>query len=177
VIFNGEPIPDAELEIWKTRVNLETNPVTYLSIDPGKSNGVCGYDKKYNIVFMGTVREEDMTNFLNCFDNLAVCVVESYRLYPNKRKQQIYSDMLTSRVIGRVEGWAARKGIKLVMQPASIKPVGYAWIDKKPLPKTNPHNHEWDAHVHFMYWAISKGKIDASILLELNKGKKNDPAN
>ncbi len=145
--------------------NAEENPVKYLAIDPGKSNGVCGYDEKFYLLFMLTIPASAMIKFLHCFDKVAVCVVENYVLYPNKAPAQRYSDMETSRVIGRIETWAELKNVKLVKQLAAVKNNGYKWIGKKPLPKSNPHNHEWDAHVHFMYWAITKGHIDPKAFL------------
>jgi hypothetical protein len=52
-----------------------------------------------------------------------------------------------------------------VLQKATIKKNGYNWIGIKPPSKSNPRNHEMDAHVHFMYWAIRTGKINANSLL------------
>lgn len=147
-------------------VNSEENPVKYLAIDPGKSNGVCAYDGKFYLTFMMTIDTNDMVQFLDIFDNVDTCILEDFMLYPNKAKEQIYSDMETSRVIGRTESWAERKKVNLVKQGAKIKDTGYKWIGKKPLPKSNPRNHELDAHVHFMYWAIKNGKIAADKLLK-----------
>lgn len=165
MILDKEPITDEQLASLAEAVNADMNPVKYLAIDPGKANGVCGYDAKFHLVFMYTIREEDMVKFLEVFKRVETCITESFLLFPTKTKDQIYSDMETSRVIGRVEGWAARAKVKLVMQPSSIKKTGYAWIGKKPLPKSNPKNHKMDAHVHFMFWAVKNGKINAADLL------------
>jgi hypothetical protein len=146
-------------------VNQEHNPVKYLGIDPGGSNGVCGYDAKFYLIFMYTIKAADMIDFLDQFKTIDECVIEDYLLYPNKSKEQVYSDMETSRIIGRVEYWAERHDVKLIKQGASIKKTGYAWIGRKPLPKSNPFNHELDAHVHFMYWAVRNGKVDARKLI------------
>lgn len=164
-------IPDGRLtekylEFFKESVNADANPVVYLSGDPGKANGICGYDAKYYLLFMLTIHADDIVQFLEIFDHVKICIIEDYLLYPNKAKKQIYSDMETSRVIGRFEAWADRKLIELIKQPASIKPTGYAWIGKKQLSKSNPDNHKMDAHVHFMYWAIKNGKIDVGKLLK-----------
>lgn len=176
MIVDNEPLADDDLKRLHAAVNAPMNAVKYLAIDPGKANGVCGYDAKYHLSFMFTIRDEDMLKFLDCFEAVHTCIVEKYSLYPHKLKQQVYSDMPTSRVIGRIEGWAARCKVNLVMQPATVKANGYAWIGKKPLPKSNPGNHKMDAHAHFMYWAIKNRKIDASVLLELNRGRRNEPA-
>lgn len=154
------------LDLIKDAVNNEQNPVTYLAIDPGKANGICGYDEKYYLIFMYTIQSSDIVDFLDIFEHVQKCIYEDYLLYPNKIKQQVYSDMETPRVIGRIESWAQRKKVALIKQGASIKTTGYAWIGKKPLPKSNPKNHELDAHVHFMYWAVKNNKINAADLLK-----------
>jgi hypothetical protein len=156
---------EAELENLKRVVNNEERPVRYLAIDPGKSNGICGYDGDCKIMMMWTVMEENVLDFLNQFDNLERCIIEDFLLYSNKAFEQVGSNMLTSRVIGRVEGWAARKDIPLTKQKAAIKPTGYRFIGKKPLHKQHRLHHALDAHVHFIYWAVGKGLVKAGDLL------------
>lgn len=160
----GELTPEV-LDHLKELFNAKENSIRYLSIDPGKSNGICGYDAKHYHQFMMTVPSEKMTSFLDIFDNVITCICEDYTLYPNKAKDQIYSNMETSRVIGRIESWAERKDIVLVKQSASVKKTGYAWIGQAPPKKSNPLNHELDANAHFMYWAVRTGKINAVDLL------------
>lgn len=160
-----ERLTTEQLERLHEAVNVDLNPVTYLSIDPGKSNGCCGYDERHHLMFMITIQADDMVKFLHQFDKVQKCILEDFMLYPDKTKQQVYSDMETSRVIGRVETWAELKNIDLIKQPARIKPTGYLWTGKKPLPKSNPKNHELDAHIHFMYWAVKNGRIKAEDLL------------
>lgn len=153
-------------------VNAVQNPVVYLAIDPGGSNGVCGYDTRFHVLFMYTVKSDDMVEFLAQFKSVTKCIIENFVKYPNhKGKVRIpeYSDMETSRVIGRVESWAKQYNVELVKQLATIKETGYKWIGKKPLPKSNPLNHEWDAHVHFMYWAIRNNHISAASILKETK--------
>lgn len=50
-----------------------------------------------------------------------VMVVEAYRIYPNRAKQHINSDLFTPRVIGGIEVWSAiiKPTPKLVFQMAS----------------------------------------------------------
>jgi hypothetical protein len=155
----------ADLTRLKEAVNKSENPVTYLGIDPGESNGICGYDSKFYLQFMTTIYFEDITKFLHQFDHIKLCVVEGYHVYPNKAQQHVYSNLKTPRVIGRIESWAEIKNINLIRQPATVKATGYKWIGEKPLPKSNPQNHALDAHVHFMYWAVRHGKVNAADLL------------
>lgn len=159
ILNPGDRTTPEYLAHLKEAVNANINPVKYLSIDPGKSNGICGYDAKCYTMFMLTIQADDMTMFLHQFDNVKVCVVEDFKLYPGKMKSQIYSDMETSRVIGRIETWAETHEVELVKQLAAVKPNAYAWIGEKALPKSNKKNHVMDAHAHFMYYAITRQLI------------------
>jgi len=165
-IAPAERLTEEYLAHLKETVNATENPVNYLAIDPGKANGVCGYDEKFYLVFMLTIQAADMNLFVHQFDNIKTCIIEDFKLYPNKTRTQHYSDMETSRVIGRVESWAELKDVELVKQGATIKTTAYAWLGEKPLPKHNPKNHMMDAHAHFVYWAVRKGFINARDLLK-----------
>jgi hypothetical protein len=162
---HGQRLSEEYLQHLKEAVNAAENPVEYLAIDPGKTNGVCGYDTKYYLQFMLTIDADDMIRFLQQFNFIKKCIYEGYMVYPNKMKEHVYTDLQTSRVIGRIESWGELKQIELIKQPASIKSTGYKWIDEKPLPKSNKKNHCLDAHVHFMYWAVKHGLINAADLL------------
>jgi hypothetical protein len=169
VIANIEPgkrLTEENLDQINSLVNNWVNPVKYLAIDPGKTNGVCGYDVHFDLMFMMAVQSIDMNLFLHQFEKVSACICESYNLYPNKIKEQIYSDMETPRVIGRIENWTEIKKVDLIMQAATVKRTGYLWIGKKPLSKSDPKNHQMDAHVHFMYWAVKNGHISARDLLK-----------
>jgi hypothetical protein len=167
VTVNTENLTDDYLVRLKETVNAPNNPITYLAIDPGKANGVCGYDVKCYLQFMHTIAANDMIKYLESFTQVQKCIMEDYLLYPDKAKHQVYSDMETSRVIGRVEAWAERKEVEVIKQGSRIKSTGYAWIGKKPLPKSNSKNHVLDAHVHFIYWAVRRGLISANTLLNI----------
>ncbi len=144
----------------KELVNDPLNPVIFLSFDPGKGTGVTGYDAKYYMQFMWTLHEADVVKFLACFEKVSLVVMESYRVFAHKAKEHIGSDLLTSRVIGRIEHWVETIGATLVTQQSSIKDTGYKWAKKKPLPKSNPLNHALDAHIHFIYFAVRRGFIN-----------------
>lgn len=161
-----EILSNERLKQYYETVNGTHNPVLYLSIDPGKANGVCGYDTKFYPVFMATIRSLDLLIFLKQFEQLQKLIMEGYRIYPGKEKDHIYDSLETPRVIGRVEAYCEANDVDLIMQPATVKSTAYLWIGEKPLPKSNPLNHQMDAHAHFMYWAIKTGKIPASRLLD-----------
>ncbi len=159
-------ISGQDFEKLEKFVNNEANPVMYLGIDPGKYTGVCGYDTKFYLQFMHVIDEQDTIPFLRCFNNLQKIIYEDYRLFPNKAKDQFYSDMIAPRVIGRIEGFAQTKKVELVKQAPSIKKIGYMWIGQKPPAKSSNRNDPMDAHVHFTYWAVKNGHIKAEHLLK-----------
>jgi len=171
-ILPGARLTPEWLAHFNEAVNTDMNPVRYLAIDPGKSNGICGYDAKYYLMFMLTIQEADIVMFLDQFNHLKLCVIEDFVLYPNKAKEQIYSSMETSRVIGRAESWAKHKNIALIKQPAHIKPTGYKWLGERPLPKSNPANHMKDAHIHFTYWGVTTGRILLEDIMRRNVQKR-----
>lgn len=165
VAANGDDIGEF-LTLIKETVNNSENPTKYLAVDPGKSNGTCGYDSEYQLQFMLIVGSDHMTRFLQQFQHIRRCIVEDYKVYPNKALDHIYSDLETSRVIGRIESWAETKAVDLIKQNASIKTTAYKWLGRKPLPKSNPLNHAMDAHAHFTYWGVRKGVIKLEDLLK-----------
>jgi len=158
------------LDKFTELVNNNLTPIIYLAIDPGKFNGVCGYDEKYQLHFMHVVASTDMTKFIRAFNNVTTCIIEDFKLYPNKAFEQAYSDMETPRVIGRVEDWATMRDIRVIKQGASIKKTGYLWLGKTPPSKSSNQNDPMDAHVHFIYWAVMHNKINAIDLLKKTAG-------
>lgn len=77
-------------------------------------------------------------------------VIESFRLYPWKAKEQYWSDFETPEIIGIIKYWAWNQNIKIVMQPASNK---IPFPDER-LRKLNvyvPNNHARDAVRHGLY--------------------------
>lgn len=165
VLFPGDRTTDAFLERLRSVVNSELNPVKFLAIDPGTSNGVCLYDARYYLVSMMTVHAEDLDEFIEQFEQLDTIICEDYKVYRHKANAHVFSDLQTPRAIGGIESFCRRKKVKLVKQLASNKPTGYAFLGKKPLPKSDPKNHQMDAHVHFIFWAVKNNLIDIKTLL------------
>lgn len=161
MIFDDDGrITEEGFEKLRQLANNEINPVIFLSFDPGKGTGVTGYDAKYYLQFMWTIHADDVVKFLACFDHISLIVMENYRVFAHKAKAHINSDLLTVRVIGRIESWCENKDITLIPQAPSIKTTAYKWAKKKPLPKSNPRNHALDAHVHFIFFAVQRGYIN-----------------
>jgi hypothetical protein len=158
-------VDSTSVKVLHEFANEDNLPIKYLAIDPGKANGICGYDAELKLRMMWTVREQDILTFLRQFEKIDKCIIENFLLYSNKAYEQVHSDMLTSRVIGRVENWAELGDIELIKQNASVKPLGYKYLGTKPLPKSNKLNHAMDAHAHFVYWGVRTRRINAADLL------------
>lgn len=166
MILDNPELTKEYLQTLDAFVNIDDdNRICYIAIDPGKSNGVCGYNAKGHLMFMTTINEKDLLKFLGVFKHIKICVTEDYKIYEHKSRQHINSDVLTLRVIGRIENWCELSDIQLVKQLPAIKATGYKWLGKKPLPKSNPANHKWDAHVHFVFWAVRNCIIHVRDLL------------
>lgn len=138
----------------------------YISIDPGEMNGICTYDEKAAITSMQVVPIDKLVNFLEELQNVHLCICEEYRVYPQKAKQHVYNKLETLRAIGRAESWCQRNSIKLIMQPASVKSIGFKYLGISEPPRSDKLSHAKVAHAHFTYWAVKNGKIDPRRLSE-----------
>lgn len=139
--------------------------IKFLAIDPGKRNGIAAYNEYGLMQWMRTVLYDELTNFLRKQEEVKVVILEDYTVFPHKAKQHIYSDLITPRAIGKVEGWCEARNIKLVKQGSSYKAMGYKYLGKKPLPKSNPMNHAVDAHAHGIYYLVNNNIVSAGSLL------------
>lgn len=159
-------LDDKIFESLKDRVNEPPNPTTYLAVDPGKSNGFCGYDDRHHLTFMFTIPSTNMIRVLQLFTKVQIIIVENFTLFPHKRTEANYSDMETSRVIGRIESWAELNKVEIIKQGPNVKKTGYQWLGIPSPSKSNPANHELDAHCHFTYWAVKNGRINLLNLIK-----------
>lgn len=144
--------------------------IAYLAIDPGETNGIAAYDENGVLLWCRPIKHADLTDFLldieKLFAPLQLIIVENYLVYPNKAKQHVYSKLTTVRMLGEIDGFAKARGIKVQKQNATIKNVGYKWMGRKPLPKSDPMNHAFDAHAHGLYWLVTHHIVDPSTLLK-----------
>ena len=166
VNLNNDRLSAKHFDSIEHVVNEPINPVKFLGIDPGKANGIVLYDGAFRLVYMMTVHADDMVRFLSQFKFVHTVIIEDYRLYPNKAHKQIYSDMETSRVIGRIEAWAETQGgIRVIKQGSNILDNAFMWLGQKPPGKSNPRRHIMCANAHFVFWAVKQGHIKVSDLL------------
>lgn len=98
-----------------------------VAIDPGGAHvGWCeGLIYEDGTVYVDHLQEYDPDGALDraeaVFPNADVVVIESFRLYPDKAKTLVGSEMETSQLIGALKYLARRNAREPIMQPASIK--------------------------------------------------------
>lgn len=142
------------------------NPdVFYLAVDPGERNGVCGYSINGRLLWMQSVNYNTLATFLEELTDVYLCVLEDYKIYPNKAKDHIYSDVIGARAIGKVENWTERHNVKVVKQGSKVLDMGFKYLGKKPPPKPDRLNDPMCAHAHFTYYAVNNGIINPKELI------------
>jgi hypothetical protein len=141
-----------------------THPVAYLAIDPGeKFNGWATFRDTGDLITMGTIIGiDELTDWLEAFavEWLKGVIVEDYRVGISKGRygatQHKGARVETVKTIGRIESWAYRNSVPLVLQPNNIKAVAYMWAGIT-VPKNKNLSHETDAYVHGVYWLQRNG--------------------
>ena len=132
----------------------------YIALDPGGTTGYAtfnseGKSRDIEYLAMDEVRERVMQDI---WDAIAI-ICEDWRLRPEMAKHFYWSQMPTAKLIGWVEGVCYMRSIPFVLQGAQIKSTGYKHWGKKPLPKSNPMNHAYDAVVHGREYLIKQKVI------------------
>lgn len=132
--------------------------VKYLAIDPGDTSGWAEFNELGDLAGYGQVREHEFNDFLNehVHSGLTAIIVEDYKLYAHKAKAQSWSRMSTSKKIGKIEILADLKGVKVILQPANNKSIGYMWGGIEP-PSNHSISHQYDAYAHGVFWLQKNG--------------------
>lgn len=134
-----------------------------LAIDPGGMNGVAWWDEdNYQLAGFNQVKIDDFTIWLeNHVPKPDVIVIEDFRLRKGKALQQSGSNMPASQVIGMVDSYCKRNGIKMVKQPAYILATAVQ-MSQMPLPKDHSKSHWVSAYNHGFWYLVQNGyrKVD-----------------
>lgn len=132
----------------------------YLACDPGKSTGWSTWDEKGMWLDMGTAWSHDELHdvLANFPTTIRVVIVEEFKLFGNKAKQQIGSRMPASLSIGRIETFAKLWGATLIKQPSGVKPIAEKLTGQSTKGLSHSKTHVLDAYNHGEYWLI-KNKI------------------
>jgi len=142
----------------------------YVAFDPGGSTGFCEAiatlsDRTFQVVKSCTIDWSDrfkVGDLLQGTDEAPLpdaVIVESFRLYQHRAKEQIGSDFPSSQVIGMIEMIAWQIGIldKVVYQPASN--ISRVQVLPEHKPSVAASEHARDAYRHLRYYILTN-KLD-----------------
>lgn len=142
----------------------------YAGIDPGLTTGLAVANEEGEFQGFVSVHFDKIQDSLINWDTYwlqkpEVVIVEDYRLnpYTAKRVEATHSRIETVQVIGMVKIWCTSHDIECVIQDRDKKGVGYRYWGKKPLPKSNPMNHPYDAAAHLMFYMVNKKLIKVKL--------------
>lgn len=129
----------------------------YLGIDPGDTTGWAYFDESGQFQSFGQEKYLDfMDTLVGWPDNIGTIVIEDFKLFQWKAKQQSGSTMVASQVIGAVTLWARTRGVIVVKQPASVKPIAQKFSQVKP-PSDHSFSHWVDAYNHVWFYMVQQG--------------------
>lgn len=131
-----------------------------LAIDPGGTTGwafVKLQDRKCTLLHFGKTKDPMLKELHPFLEKADVFVVEDFHIRPDKARNGAFDwdRMETPKVIGAAEMLADLKDVPLVLQPPSIKPVGYGFAGMK-YRKGARGKHTEDAIAHAAYYAVRR---------------------
>lgn len=131
----------------------------YLALDPGLHTGWAIWDEDGLFINMGTTHTYDeLHDLLAGFPiGIKVVIVEDFKLFKHKARQQAGSRMPAPRAIGQIETFARLWGATIVKQPSIIKDSAerLTGVSTKGLP--HDQTHVLDAYNHGEYYLIGQG--------------------
>jgi hypothetical protein len=147
---------------------------SYFAIDPGETCGWASFDDKGDVIDMGQFRFEKFTQSIDSLlhSGLKQVICEDYRNH-GFTQQKKWSRNNTSKVIGKIELLAELRGVPVVLQPNTVKAIGYRWGG---LPDGPPSNHaishQYDAYAHGVFWLQQQGirPVGRSLLAPTDEG-------
>lgn len=136
-----------------------------LAVDPGESNGwaILDYTAEGGIVPVatGTTRKEEFYKALDekLLDSVNFLVVEDFTVRPNYAKSGAFDwdRMSACQVIGAIHFISTTRAIPMLLQSASVKPVGYGFLGKE-YRKGAKNVHHLDAQAHGVYYLVTRLK-------------------
>lgn len=131
----------------------------YLAIDPGHTSGFAIFDSKGEVVDYGQFyMDKVVTELKQLFDqyDFHTVIVEDYRNYGHMQQKK-WSRNDTSKIIGKIETLSELNEVKVVLQGAHVKPIGYKWAGLKEAPANHSISHQFDAIAHGVYWLQQNG--------------------
>ncbi len=135
-----------------------TEPPAYLAIDPGITSGWAQFDAQGSILAYGQFHIRDATSVLDDLitSDLKTVIVEDYKNHPWMR-QKNWSRNDTSKLIGGIEMICNLKQVPRVLQPNTVKAIGYKWAGLDEAPTNHSISHQFDAVAHGVYYLQQQG--------------------
>jgi hypothetical protein len=135
-----------------------TKTPKYLAVDPGDTTGYARFNDLGDIISFGQIKESDFNDWLRdeLGDNKYLRVIcEDYRNHAWTR-QTNWSRNKTSKKIGGLEAICNFFKIELVLQPNTVKAIGYMWGGIE-VPTNHSISHQFDAYAHGVYHLQQEG--------------------
>lgn len=136
-------------------LSQDENPFYYLAFDPGRVTGFATFTQNGMPVKMGHILNWNVgvAKFINMpslkLDPPKVIICEAYQI--RGRGQTVNSDAIRTRaIVSIIKNFAAAIEAKLVMQQASILPVGVKFSGME-MPKDHSLSHQISAFNHGWY--------------------------
>lgn len=127
--------------------------------DPGETTGWAIFDQNHGMGKAGYTK--NIAKFLYELrkNNFWLVGIEKFSIHPEKAVAFIRSEMYTIQVIGMIKYWkySTQLNCDLIIQPNTVKSMGYRYGNLKKLPHSNPMNHQLDAIAHGLYYLQSHG--------------------
>ena len=137
-----------------------------VAFDPGERTGFCealvSDDGSFQVVMSCTIAWRDRfieTPILLQSNETVplpeIIVVESFRLYAHKAKDQIGNDFPSAQMIGTIQTYLHQLGIldRLILQPASA--MSRVQILPDHMPSLDRAEHARDAYKHLRYYIVT----------------------
>lgn len=141
----------------------------YASFDPGKRTGVATWNGAGECTKKCVLLPDELELFLEGVrhtQSYKVFIIEDFKLYAHKAKDQIGSSMDAPLAIGKIEMTARVCGIQVVKQMASVLGIASMWSGVK---KKGKHWPDQDsAYNHGYYYLHRAGIIKARVLTDGN---------
>lgn len=147
-----------------------------LGVDPGNMIGIAITElRSTNILELDQVKFDDFMGWLTSLDTEGIkyVIVEDFRLFKNKAKEQTGSDFQSVQCIGMVKFWARQHNIPMILQMSSILPIAERQAGLK-MPKDHSESHKIAALLHIRFWQIQKGLIPSVLQLKIQRTMKKD---
>ena len=140
--------------------------IRMLCLDPGKTTGYARFFDS-QLVSVGEVKKDEVIDWLFEQD-CDLVVAEDYKVFPDHIKKGFKNTWVTPfsvEVLGMLKIFEKQKGIKVVTQPSSIKPMGYGFANMEYV-KNKKGMHIFDAIAHGAYYLVKvKGVSPKSLQL------------